>query len=67
MENEEDMSLLEPRVMCQMLGIVNKHYTTIDFNEVDMRIYLSEISHLRKDKSLCLPILKSTSVLLYGF
>ena len=45
-------------------------YTIIDFNEVAIRIYLLEkviISLLRVDKSLCLPKLKSITVLLYDF
>ena len=56
-----------------------QHYTIIDFNEVDMRIYLPKkvifteaakprwISLLRVDKSSCLPKLKSIAVLLYDF
>ena len=59
--------------------IVKKYYTIIDFDEVDIRIYLPEkvIIHrgrqaevnitLRVDKSLCLPKLKSINVLLYDF
>ena len=55
------------------------YYTINDFNEVDMRIYLPEkaifaetarprsISILRVDKSLCLPKLKSLTLLLYEF
>ena len=45
------------------------YYTIIDFNEVDIRIYLPEkvIIHRRVDKSLCLPKLKSITVLLYDF
>ena len=56
-----------------------QYYTIIDFNEVDIRIYLPEkvifteaarprlISLLRVDKSLYLPKLKSITVLLYDF
>ena len=35
----------------------NEYYTIMDFNEVDMRIYLpkSEYHLLREDESLCLP------------
>ena len=56
-----------------------QYYTIIDFNEVDIRIYLPEkviihrgarprlISLLRVDKSLCLLKLKSIAVLLYDF
>ena len=57
-----------------------KYYTVIDFNEVDIRIYLpeksdnsprplgrGELSLLRVDKYLCLPKLKSITVLLYDF
>ena len=52
--------------------MVHRHgyYTIIDFNEVDIRIYLPEkviISLLRVDKSLCLLKLKSITVLLYDF
>ena len=46
-------------------------YTIIDFNEVDIRIYLpsgrGELSLFRVDKSSCLPKLKSITVLLYDF
>ena len=60
-------------------GLSLEYYTIIDFNEVDMGIYLpkkSEIHRgqkievnitLRVDKSLCLPKLKSIIVLLYDF
>ena len=45
-----------------------QYYTIIDFNEVDIRIYLPiYLSLLRVDKSLCLPKLKSITVLLYDF
>ena len=46
-----------------------KYYTIIDFNQVDIRIYLPEKVNitLRVDKSLCLPKLKSLTVLLYDF
>ena len=48
-----------------------QYYTIIDFNEVDMRIYLParprRISLLRVDKSFCLLKLKSITVLLYDF
>ena len=47
-----------------------QYYAIIDFFEVDIRIYLPEkvrISLLRLDKSLCLPKLKSITVLLYDF
>ena len=62
-----------------ILAARNGHYTIIDFNEVDMRIYLPEkviftkatrprfISLLRVDKSSCLPKLKPITVLLYDF
>ena len=47
------------------------YYTIIDFNEADMRIYLPKkvifIEATRVDKSLCLPKLKSITVLLYAF
>ena len=60
-------------------GRKGRYYTIIDFNEVDIRIYLPEkvIIHrghqaevnitLRADKSLCLPKLKSVTVLLCAF
>ena len=59
--------------------IYTQYYTIIDFDEVNIRIYLPEkvILHrgrqaevnitLRVDKSLCLPKLKSINVLLYDF
>ena len=55
------------------------YYTIIDYNEVDMRIYLPEKSDihggrqaevnisLMVDKSSCRPNLKSINVLLYDF
>ena len=52
------------------IHMISLYYTIIDFNEVDIRIYLPEkviISLLRVDKSSCLPKLKSISVLLYDF
>ena len=44
------------------------YYTIIDFNKVDMRIYLPEkvifFEAARVDKSSCLPKLKSITVLI---
>ena len=49
-----------------------QYYTIIDFNKVDTRIYLPlkvtfTEALFRVDKSLCLPKLKSITVLLYDF
>ena len=43
------------------------YHTIIDFNEVDMRIYLPETEVARVDDSSCLPKLKPITVLLYEF
>ena len=52
---------INPCCALSAFPIKNEHiyYTIIDFNEVDIRIYLPEKFNVCVDKSLCLPTLKS--------